>query len=56
MGWLLLVLIALVAVGAGLHGRGEPALPRSGSRPPRRDRLDREAAHYRASGALPPWD
>jgi hypothetical protein len=63
MGWmdLALIVIAIVAaIATALAVRGRrPArmsAHRGNRRSDRADPLHRQAAHYRASGALPRWD
>jgi len=63
MGWfeLALIVIAIVAaIATALAVRGRrPArmfAHRANRRSDRTDPLHRQAAHYRASGALPRWD
>jgi hypothetical protein len=60
ISWVGVVLIALVIVVTALSlrgggGRARTSFHRKDHRLDRFDRLDRQAAHYRASGALPPW-
>jgi hypothetical protein len=55
--WSLIVLATVLAVRARRHQRPPPTSHRRhGREPDRFDRLHRQLAHYRASGALPRWD
>jgi hypothetical protein len=64
MGWVLLAIGAAAIAGAvavlrtGGQGRRRAGAVsyRQRPRPERAERPYREAVHYRASGALPPWD
>jgi len=54
MAWVIAALLVLLGVAVLWGDRfARKATPR---RTGRHDRADRRAAHYRASGALPPWD
>ena len=64
MGWVLLAIGAAAVAGAVAllrtdrqgRQRSRVASYRPPSRPKRAEPPHREAVHYRASGALPPWD
>ncbi len=54
MVWVIVALLVLLGAAVLLADRyAREATPR---RAGRHDRADRRAAHYRASGAVPPWD